>query len=82
MDNWGVVLVITALVGFIITVMTPLLKLNTSITKLNVTIENLNENLGETKAKLDAHEKESAEILEDHERRILLLEYKGGKNNE
>lgn len=39
--SWEIFLGIVALVGFLITVSTPMLKLNTSITKLNETINSI-----------------------------------------
>ena len=79
MNEWGVVLVIISLVGLIATIVTPLLKLNTSITKLNVTMENLNGVVLESRNKLESHEVESRKTLANHEKRITKLELKGGE---
>lgn len=91
MNEWGVFLVIVALIGFVVSVSTPIIKLNTKITTLIVTLENLGNSFNEVKGdikeqKLDAaeeHEKlwhhnhKQDATLNDHEYRIKTLE--GGK---
>lgn len=57
-------------IGALIGVMTPVLKLNNSITKLTTAIEYMAEDNRRQDMRLDAHSKE----LDDHERRINLLE--------
>lgn len=59
--SWEIVLGIIALVGFIITVSSPMLKLNTSITKLNETINSLRD----TVAKNDQDNKQSHQRIYD-----------------
>ena len=56
--TWEIVVGLIALVGFGISVMTPIIKLNTSITKLNCSIDALNENSNESKARITTHGKE------------------------
>ena len=50
MTEWGTVCVISAMVGFIIAIATPLLKLNTTLTKLNSLVEQLRHELNELTA--------------------------------
>ena len=68
--TWEIVVGIIALVGFGISVSTPIIKLNTSITKLNCSVDNLNENLENSNRRLDAHGKQ----LDNFEHRITVLE--------
>lgn len=81
MNEWGVVLVIIALVGLIATFVKMTNSYSTTITKLTVTLDNLQrcvEDLEAAKEKtnkriyglLDGH----AETLNDHEYRIKTLE--------
>lgn len=65
MTEWQVLAVIITLFGFGVSVITPIIKLNTTITKLNVTIDILNKTV-----------EDSATKLEDHEHRITVLEQK------
>lgn len=87
MTQWDVVLVITALVGLGVAIVTPLIKLNTSITKLSTLLDGLTGDMREltdknTKShqriwdKLDEHE----ESVNDHEIRITVLEKKDTHN--
>ncbi len=68
--TWEIVLGIIALVGFGISVSTPIIRLNTSITKLNCSVESLNDNLESSKRRLDAHGRQ----LDNFEHRITVLE--------
>ena len=68
--TWEIVLGIIALVGFGISVSTPIIKLNTSITKLNCSIDTLNKNMDTSNKRLDAHGKQ----LDEFEHRITVLE--------
>lgn len=81
MDKWEVFLVISALVGFLIAVVGPILKLNTTITKLIVTMENFEtrfDKMDDSNSKshgriwneLEKHD----EVLSDHETRLHDLE--------
>ena len=60
--TWEIFLGITALVGFVISVTTPLMKLNTSITKLNNSVDVLKSAID----RIDADNKESHKELWDH----------------
>lgn len=86
--SWIVVLVIIALVGLIITILTPLLKLNSSITKLNVAIDRLNKD-NESRAKeilsvssvVEEHSKYlmiDKQRLDNHEARLHKLDKQEG----
>lgn len=88
MTEWGVFLVIVALIGFVVSVSTPIIKLNTKITTLIVTLENLGQSFNEVKSemkeqKIDAveeheklwnHERKQDKTLAEHEFRIKNLE--------
>lgn len=69
MGEWQVVLVIISLVGFVIGVVTPLIKLNSTITELNVTLKNTNKIVACIDEKVD-----------DHEHRITILESRTTNN--
>lgn len=81
MTEWAVVGVIVVLVGLVASVVTPMLRLNTTIVKLTVQLEHLDKLF---KDALDqnarAHERiwsktdEQDKRLDDHERRIVHLE--------
>lgn len=86
--EWTTVTVIIALVGLVVTVTTPLLKLNGNITRLNVILDNIKSDLEEQKKALSAqkadsreshrrlwaHNDEQDKTLNDHETRIRVLE--------
>lgn len=88
MTEWQVFGVIVALFSFVVAVVTPILKLNTSITKLTVTMESMSKDLINDREKSrDAHkniwagieavEKKNTEqdlTLSNHEQRIKVLE--------
>lgn len=81
MTEWGVMGVITALVGLFITVVRPLLTLNSSIVRLTERMEHLSAELNElTVRNTEKHKRiwdrvdEQAELLADHEKRIDHLE--------
>ena len=65
-------MIILGFIGSMIPIFTVIIKLNTSITKLNATIEVLNKQM-ETS---EADRKEIHEQLNDHEKRITILENK------
>ena len=74
MTEWTVVTTLVVLVGFIITVMTPLIKLNSTLTRLATLIE-------ESEKKNKSEHKEMHNILDkhqqsidDHEHRLTVLE--------
>ena len=86
--EWQVFGVIVALLGFVVAVVTPILKLNTSITKLTVTMESMSKDLINDREKsrdahkniwagIEAEEKKNHEqdlMLSNHEQRIKVLE--------
>ena len=78
MTEWGVVGVLAALAGLAATLVTPMLKLNTTMTRLVVLVEELSD-------KLAAMEREAAAVrgeVHAHETRITVLERSGGRYGE
>lgn len=83
------VTVLIAVVGLGLTVGTPIIKLNQNITSLNVTLDHLRGELTEQKKALKDHQEKAHrsheklwghntkqdEMLQDHERRITVLEH-------
>lgn len=80
MTEWGVVLVIVTLLGFVSGIITPLIKLNTAIVKLIDSVNALDKSLGDliesnTRThkriwdKLDEHD----DTLGKHETRLAVL---------
>ena len=81
--TWEIFLGIVALVGFCITIATPLMKLSKTMTELNVNMQNLNQamntltaNNTESHRRIWAHNEEQDEKLENHEKRITKIETK------
>lgn len=83
MNEWQVIGVIVVLVGLGVSVITPIIKLNTTITKLTTVVERLSGDVTDLTARnskthdrifsqLDKH----ADTLNDHEKRITILEDK------
>ena len=68
--EWQVVTTIVVLGGLIVTIVTPMIKLNTSIVKLTDAVQNLQVFQDLNKDKLEEHQ----EKIEDHEHRITVLE--------
>ena len=68
--NWEIVVGLSVLVGFGISVTTPIIKLNTSITKLNCSIDALNKNMAVSERRIDEHGRQ----LDSFEHRITVLE--------
>lgn len=62
--TWEIVVGIIALVGFVLSVMTPIVKLNSSITKLNCAIDTLNASNKSTEKRLEAHGRELDSLRE------------------
>ena len=81
--TWEIFLGIVAVVGFMITVFTPLVKLTKAITELNVNMQNLggamealtNKNT-ESHRRIWEHNEEQDSKLENHEQRITKIETK------
>ena len=83
MTEWGVVLVIIALVGLVVSIATPMVKLNGSITRLTVSLDKLIKDSDEQRRhSRDTHQRlwnkaeEQDRALCDHEARITTLERK------
>lgn len=83
MDEWVIFKDVVVIVGLIITVTTPLLKLNTSITELKTLLESvvkkvemLDSNNTESHRRLWAHNTEQDKTLQDHEQRLHDLDGK------
>lgn len=88
--EWTTVTVIIALVGLVVTVTTPLIKLNSNITRLTVVLDTIKAELEEQKKALSAQRADSKEshrriwvhndeqdaVLNDHETRLRVLENK------
>lgn len=87
MNEWGVVGVLVVLLGLGVTVVKPLLELNSSIVKLTARLDQLTGSLSDisdrnakSHDRLWKHNEEQDAALDDHERRITVLETnKGGK---
>lgn len=87
MNEWTIVTTIVVIVGLIVTVTTPLLKLNTSITQLRSLIENVVKRVDdnehdntESHRLIWKHNDEQDALLQNHELRIHDLEK--GTNHE
>lgn len=83
MNEWTVVTVIVALVGLVVTVATPMIKLNSTITALSSQVKILLDNLDEFKTRYKEQLKELNDTdqklfgsINDHEVRISRLETK------
>lgn len=81
--TWEIFLGIVALVGFVITLATPLMKLSKTMTELNVNMQNLNKamnvltaNNTESHRRIWQHNEEQDEKIENHEKRITKIETK------
>lgn len=81
--TWEIFLGIVALVGFCVTIATPLMKLSKTMTELNINMQNLNQamntltaNNTESHRRIWAHNDEQDEKLENHEKRITKIETK------
>lgn len=69
--GWAVVVGIP-LVGSVIALVKPIINLNTNITKLTLSIEQLSKDNTDVKKEVKAHSVQ----LDDHEKRIYLMEHK------
>lgn len=68
--EWQIVTTIITLVSFGVAIIKPILKLNSSIVKLTDAVESLELNGSEIKTIV----KENEDKLEDHEKRLIILE--------
>lgn len=80
MTEWGVVLVIVTLLGFVTGIITPLIKLNTAIVKLIDSVEALDKSLGDlVESNTRTHKRiwdrldEHSDKLNDHETKLIVL---------
>ena len=74
--EWTIVVTMIALVGFIITVVTPIIKLNTTITELAGLVKRISEDLATlTERNANTHDRIFGQ-LDSHEKRITKLEFK------
>lgn len=83
MTDWDIVKDIVVLAGLIMTVTTPLLKLNTSITQLKALLDSVAKQVQENEKSNSAshkrlweHNEEQDETLQRHEQRLHDLEGK------
>ena len=77
--TWEIVVGLIALVGFCISVMTPIVKLNTAITKLTCSVDSLGGSMVRNEKRITHH---GAQI-DDHEHRITVLEeHQRGEEND
>lgn len=83
MTDWDIVKDIVVLAGLIMTVTTPLLKLNTSITQLKALLDSVTKNVQENDRSNSAnhkrlweHNEEQDEILQNHGMRLHDLDGK------
>ena len=81
--TWEIFLGIVALVGFMITVISPLMKLSKTMTELNVNMQNLNQamntltsNNTESHRRIWQHNEEQDAKMDNHENRITKIETK------
>lgn len=81
--TWEIFLGIVALVGFLITVFTPISKLTRTITELNINMKNLGAAMEvlttkntESHRRIWEHNEEQDKKIDDHEHRITKIETK------
>ncbi len=75
--DWTVIAGVAALVGLIGGIVAPMLKLNTSITQLTVVVNGLAKNFEKLTDKNEEAHGKINEKLEDHEKRIFIIEHDG-----
>ena len=75
--DWTVIAGVSALVGLIGGIVAPILKLNTSITQLTVVVNGLARNFEKLTDKNEEAHGKINEKLEDHEKRIFIIEHDG-----
>ncbi len=83
MTEWTVVSVIVVLVGFVISLVKPLISLSSALTRLTDAVGVLERELksiagknSEAHARLWGREAEQDQILQEHEVRLIMLEKK------
>lgn len=82
MMTWEIFLGLVTLVGFIVSVMTPIIKLNSSITKLNVALGALQSSMTkiendntESHRRIWSHNDSQDSLIENHEKRLTNIEH-------
>lgn len=92
--EWTVFEVLAAVAALFLSLGVPIIKLNGTITKLNVTLERTEKDVTQQKQELERqreaakeshrrlweHNDEQDDMLNDHERRITILEHKKGES--
>lgn len=74
--EWQVFVTVGAIIAFVVTVVTPIIKLNTSIVKLTQIVDTMAKDLNDlTQRNAQTHERIFNQ-LGDHETRISVLEHK------
>ena len=80
MTEWGVVLVIVTLLGFVSGIITPLIKLNTAIVKLIDSVEALDKSLGDViESNTRTHKRiwdkleEHSDKINEHETKLIVI---------
>lgn len=69
--TWEIVVGITVLLGFVISIGAPLFKLSSILTRLDVTVKDMQEaNAADRKCK-EAEHKEMYETLDEHEKKLI-----------
>ncbi|MGN1002565.1 MAG: hypothetical protein ACI4PC_07310 [Oscillospiraceae bacterium] len=84
MSEWTVVTVLVCLGGFLLSIVKPIISLNSTITRLTEAVKVLEKNIeaiadknGEAHARLWQKEGEQDEMLREHELRLRKVEEKG-----
>ena len=76
MTEWEVFGTLAALVAFVISIVSPIIKLNTTVTKLTTLVEQMAADLGSlTERNAQTHDR-IFKTLDDHGKRITVLETK------
>lgn len=82
--EWTVVTVLIALIGLFMTVSKPIIKLNKTITKLTMICDNLDRRFEKFEhdnhdghKRLWEHNTEQDRLIEEHDKRITILEKNG-----
>ena len=80
--SWEIVLGIITLFGFVVSIVTPILKLTKVMTELMVSVDGLKDTFNQMNAKneetfkdLWKHIEEQDDALQEHEKRIFKMEY-------
>ena len=87
--TWEIVVGVITLFGFIVSIVTPILKLTKVMTQLTISVENLREvvdQMGaqntESHKRIWEHNEDQDEKINNHEQRIFKLEYDVRKYHE